>query len=44
MEKTGRKASGEGLKSIQSKRGTIRTKLLIMPIALIMAGVIVIGL
>ena len=44
MEKTGSKASGEGLKSIQNKRGTIRTKLLIMPIALIMAGVIVIGL
>ncbi|WP_313568677.1 methyl-accepting chemotaxis protein [Acetoanaerobium noterae] len=44
MEKTGSKASGEGFKSIQSKRGTIRTKLLIMPIALIMAGVIVIGL
>ena len=44
MEKTGSKASGEGFKSMQSKRGTIRTKLLIMPIALIMAGVIVIGL
>ncbi|WP_352407463.1 methyl-accepting chemotaxis protein [Acetoanaerobium noterae] len=44
MEKTGSKASGEGFKSMQSKRGTIRTKLLIMPIALIMAGVLVIGL
>ena len=44
MEKTEKRASSEGLKSIQSKRGTIRTKLLIMPIALIMAGVIVIGL
>jgi len=31
-------------KSKPSKRGTIRTKLLMMPIALIMAGVIVIGL
>jgi methyl-accepting chemotaxis protein len=44
MEKNGNKTSSEGLKSIQNKRGTIRTKLLIMPIALIMAGVIVIGL
>ena len=44
MGKNGNKTSSEGLKSIQNKRGTIRTKLLIMPIALIMAGVIVIGL
>ncbi|MDK2804064.1 MAG: methyl-accepting chemotaxis protein [Peptostreptococcaceae bacterium] len=44
MGKNGNKTSSEGFKSIQNKRGTIRTKLLIMPIALIMAGVIVIGL
>ena len=44
METTRNRTSNEGLKSMQSKRGTIRTKLLIMPIALIMAGVIVIGL
>ncbi|WP_347451622.1 methyl-accepting chemotaxis protein [Acetoanaerobium noterae] len=44
METTQNRISNEGLKSMQSKRGTIRTKLLIMPIALIMAGVIVIGL
>ena len=44
METTQNRTSNEGLKSMQSKRGTIRTKLLIMPIALIMAGVILIGL
>ena len=44
METTQNRTSNEGQKSMQSKRGTIRTKLLIMPIALIMAGVIVIGL
>ena len=44
METTQNRISNEGLKSMQSKRGTIRTKLLIMPIALIMAGVILIGL
>ena len=44
METTQNRTSNEGQKSMQSKRGTIRTKLLIMPIALIMAGVLVIGL
>ncbi|WP_347353910.1 methyl-accepting chemotaxis protein [Acetoanaerobium noterae] len=44
METTQNRISNERLKSMQSKRGTIRTKLLIMPIALIMAGVILIGL
>ena len=44
METTQNRTSKDGLKSMQSKRGTIRTKLLIMPIALIMAGVLIIGL
>ncbi len=42
--KQSKKTSTDPSKSVKNKRGSIRSKLLIMPIALIIVGVIIIGL